>query len=42
MAGAGKSLTKGTVDIQKVRIKFDALLAKTNKEHPAPSDVKAL
>lgn len=24
------------------RNKFDALLAKTNKEHPAPSDVRAL
>jgi hypothetical protein len=28
--------------IEKVRAKFSALLAKTNKEHPRPQDVKAL
>jgi hypothetical protein len=42
MGEAGKNLTKPTVDPQKIRIKFDELLTKTNKEHPAPSDVKAL
>ena len=30
-----------TVD-QEIKVKFDELLAKTNKEHPALSDVKAL
>jgi len=43
MGEARRSLKKrAAADTQKIRVKFDGLLAKTNNENPAPSDVKAL
>lgn len=42
MAESGKSLRKRAVDTRKIRVRFGELLAKTNKEQPAPTDVKAL
>ena len=42
MATVRKSPTTQADETQKIRAKFDELLAKTNKEHPAPCDVKAL
>lgn len=42
MATAKSVLTKQANAAQKIAAKFDELLAKTNKEHPDSSDVKAL
>ena len=42
MITARKSPATQPDETQKIRVRFDELLAKTNKEHPAPTDVKAL